>query len=192
VRPSKLPTSTPPPPPVNGVGLNPGLIETVPFYNTTNDAQSKYFWGDRGFQTGPTFNAASYNAVAAPATPFGIQGVAAPLSPQDYMDIAQGKTVAPQQFTPATRVQAYNPALLQTPVGQINVSSPDVAVSGPVAPTIRYDMTNEQVQQVSGVLGPIVAQALAIAMANGDTATINAIKSQYDYALQQQSQGGGG
>jgi len=194
-KPPQPPVVVPPPPPLppvtNGLGLNPGLIETTPFYNTTNDAQSKYFWGDRGFQSGPAFDAASYNAVAAPETPFGIQGVAAPLSAKDYEDIVAGR-YTPEQFTPATRVQAYNPALLQTPVGQVNVSSGNTAVAGPVAPTTRYDMTNAEVQQVSSVLGPVLAQSLAIAMANGDQATINAIKSQYEYALMsQQNQGGG-
>jgi hypothetical protein len=76
-------------------------------------------------------------------------------------------------------------------VGQVNVSSPGT-VAGPVAPTTRYDMTNAEVQQVSSVLGPEKAQALAIAMANGDMATVNAIKSQYEYALMSnQNQGGG-
>ena len=54
-------------------------------------------------------------------------------------------------------------------------------------------MTSAEVQQISAVLGPVTAQALAIAMANGDMATVNAIKSQYEYALMSnQNQGGGG
>jgi hypothetical protein len=171
----------------NGVGLNPGLIETTPFYNTTNDAQARYYYGDLGFQTGPKFDAASYNAVAAPATPFGIQGVARPLSAADYENVIMGRPFTPEQFTPATRRQAYNPALLQTPVGQSGSAQP---VSGPVAPTTTYNMNSAEIQQISAVLGPVTAQALAIAMANGDMATVNAIKSQYDYALQQQNQGG--
>ena len=185
-----VPPVTPEPPATSGYGLNPGLIETTPFYNTTNDAQAKYYWGDHGFQSGPAFNAASYNAVAAPETPWGAQGVAKPLSPEDYLNLAQGLPIQQQQFTPATRVQAYNPQLLQTPVGQVNVGSTS-SVAGPVAPTTKYDMTNAEVQQVSSVLGPVTAQALALAMANGDQATIDAIKSQYDYALQQQQNQGG-
>jgi len=180
----------PPPPPVatNGVGLNPGLIETTPFYNTTNDAQARYYYGDHGFQTGPAFDAASYNAVAAPDTPFGIQGVAKPLSAADYENIILGRPFTPEQFTPATRRQAYNPALLQTPVGQSGSAQP---VSGPVAPSTTYTMNPAEIQQISSVLGPAMAQALAAAMAAGDMETVNNIKSQYDYAvLQQQNQGG--
>lgn len=180
----------PPPPPVatNGVGLNPGLIETTPFYNTTNDAQARYYYGDHGFQTGPAFDAASYNAVAAPDTPFGNQGVAKPLSAADYENIILGRPFTPEQFTPATRRQAYNPALLQTPVGQSGSAQP---VSGPVAPSTTYTMNPAEIQQISSVLGPAMAQALAAAMAAGDMETVNNIKSQYDYAvLQQQNQGG--
>ena len=182
------PPVTPPPVTASGVGLNPGLIETTPFYNTTNDAQSKYFWGDHGFQTGPTFDAASYNAVAAPETPWGAQGVAAPLSAEDYENIIMGRPFTPEQFTPATRVQAYNPALLKTPVGQLGPQGVQGAapVAGPVAPTTKYDMTSAEVQQVASVLGNDMAQRLAQAMAAGDMETVNNIKSQYQYALQQQ------
>lgn len=200
VPPVVLPPPPPPPPPVvvpppvvtppqtNGVGLNPGLIETTPFYNTTNDAQARYYYGDHGFQTGPAFDAASYNAVAAPDTPFGIQGVARPLNAADYENIILGKPFTPEQFTPATRRQAYNPALLQTPVGQSGSAQP---VTGPVAPSTTYTMNPAEIQQISSVLGPAMAQALAAAMAAGDMATVNNIKSQYDYAvLQQQNQGG--
>ena len=185
-----VPPPPPPPPVTNGRGLNPGLIETTPFYNTTNDAQSKYYWGDHGFQTGPKFDAASYNAVAAPDTPWGAQGVAKSLSAKDYENIIMGKPFTPEQFTAATRTQAYNPALLQTPVGQSGSAQP---VTGPVAPSTTYNMNSAEVQQISSVLGPVTAQALAIALANGDMATVNAIKSQYEYALQSNiNQGGGG
>jgi hypothetical protein len=182
----------PPPPPVvtNGVGLNPGLIETTPFYNTTNDAQARYYYGDHGFQTGPKFDAASYNAVAAPNTPFGIQGVARPLSAADYENVIMGRPFTPEQFTPATRAQAYNPALLQTPVGQLSGGGAQ-PVTGPVAPTTNYTMNPAEIQQISAVLGPALAQALAQAMAAGDMETVNNIKGQYEYALMSaQNQGG--
>ena len=187
-----VPPPPPPPPVVNtGRGLNPGLIETTPFYATTNDAQSRYYWGDHGFQAGPTFDAASYNAVAAPNTPFGAQGVARSLSAADYENIIMGRPFTPEQFAPATRTQAYNPALLQTPVGQLGAQGN--AVTGPVAPTTNYTMNPAEIQQISAVLGPAIAQALATAMAAGDMATVNAIKSQYEYALMSaQNQGGGG
>ena len=195
-KPPKPPIVVPPPPPpppvvTNGRGLNPGLIETTPFYNTTNDAQSKYYWGDHGFQAGPTFDAASYNAVAAPDTPFGAQGVARSLSAADYENIIMGRPFTPEQFAPATRTQAYNPALLQTPVGQLGAQGN--AVTGPVAPTTNYTMNPAEIQQISAVLGPALAQALAQALAAGDMETVNNIKGQYEYALMSaQNQGGGG
>jgi hypothetical protein len=166
------------------------LIETTPFYNTTNDAQARYYYGDHGFQTGPKFDAASYNAVAAPNTPFGIQGVARPLSAADYENVIMGRPFTPEQFTPATRAQAYNPALLQTPVGQLSGGGAQ-PVTGPVAPTTNYTMNPAEIQQISAVLGPALAQALAQAMAAGDMETVNNIKGQYEYALMSaQNQGG--
>jgi len=181
--------TTPPTTLSTGVGLNPGMMEPTPFYNTTNDAQSKYFWGGHGFQAGPTFNAQAYNAVAAPETPWGAQGVAAPMSAQDYEDIIAGR-YTPEQFTPATRVQAYDPSLAQAPVNQLQAYTPPVA--GPVTPT-NYNMTSAEVQQVASVLGNDMAQRLAAAMAAGDMETVNNIKAQYEYALMSnQNQGGGG
>jgi hypothetical protein len=181
--------TTPPTTLSTGQGLNPGMIEPTPFYNTTNDAQSKYYWGGHGFQAGPTFNAAAYNAVAAPNTPWGAQGVAAPMSAKDYEDIIQGR-YTPQQFTPATRAQAYDPSMAQTPVNQLQAYTP--TTTGPVTPT-NYTMTSAEVQQVASVLGNETAQRLATAMAAGDMETVNNIKSQYEYALMSnQNQGGGG
>jgi hypothetical protein len=49
------------------------MIETTPYYQTTNAAQSKFFWGDRPLQTGDTFNAQTWNAVNAPQQAWGIQ-----------------------------------------------------------------------------------------------------------------------
>jgi hypothetical protein len=39
------------------------MIETTPFYKTTNDAQSKFYWGDRPLMTGNKFDAAKFNEV---------------------------------------------------------------------------------------------------------------------------------
>ena len=195
VPPVVLPPVTPRPPVVvppttlaTGQGLNPGMMEPTPFYNTTNDAQAKYYWGGHGFQAGPTFNAAAYNAVAAPETPWGAQGVAAPMSAQDYEDIIAGR-YTPEQFTPATRAQAYDPSMAQPAVNQLQGYTPQAA--GPVAPTTKYDMTSAEVQQVASVLGTEMAQRLATAMSQGDMETVNNIKTQYEYALMsQQNQGG--
>ena len=200
VPPVVLPPVTPPPPVVvppvvpptvvagQGVGLNPGMMEPTPFYNTTNPAQAKYYWGGHGFQAGPTFNAAAYNAVAAPETPWGAQGVAAPMSAQDYEDIIAGR-FTPEQFTPATRAQAYDPSMASPAVNQLTAYNP-TTVTGPVTPT-NYTMTSTEVQQVASVLGTEMAQRLATAMAAGDMETVNNIKTQYEYALMaNQNQGG--
>jgi hypothetical protein len=93
-----------------GVGLNPGFIAPTPFYQTTDPAQSQFFWGSRGFQTGPAFNAAQYNQAAAPASPWGAQSVAKPLTPEEFALAAQGRYTAPAAVAPATRIQPYTPA----------------------------------------------------------------------------------
>jgi hypothetical protein len=81
-----------------GKYLNPGMIETTPFYNTTNDAQSKFYWGtDRALQTGDTFNRAAYNTVPnAPQTAWGIQNIAQPATFQSALSILQGQPSYPQ------------------------------------------------------------------------------------------------
>jgi len=185
IPPVVLPPPPPPPPPVvvppvtvtptvTGQGLNPGMIEPTPFYNTTNDAQARYFWGGHGFQAGPTFNAAAYNAVAAPESPWGAQGVAAPLSAKDYEDIIMGRPFRPQEFTPATRSQAYDPRLLQAPVNQLAGST--TPVTGPAVPETGYTMTANEYNTVVGRFGPALAEELRIAMANNDIATVQRIR----------------
>ncbi len=53
-------------------GLNPGYITPTPYYQTTNPAQSQYYWGQHPYQPGPTFDPALYNTLPnAPATPWG-------------------------------------------------------------------------------------------------------------------------
>jgi hypothetical protein len=78
--------------------LNPGMIETTPFYKTTNDAQSKFYWGtDRALQTGDTFNREAYNDVPnAPKTAWGIQELAQPATFQSALSILQGQPSYPQ------------------------------------------------------------------------------------------------
>ena len=53
-------------------GLNPGWIEPPTYYQTTNPAQSQYYWGEHPYQAGNTFNKQLYNTLPnAPATPWG-------------------------------------------------------------------------------------------------------------------------
>jgi hypothetical protein len=59
-------------------GLNPGFIAPQPYYQNTNQVQSKFFYGARPYQPGPTFNQALYDQVAAPVTPWGLQQMYSP------------------------------------------------------------------------------------------------------------------
>lgn len=92
-----------------GVGLNPGWIEPTPFYNTTDPVQSQYSWSGHGFQEGPAFNAQKYNQAAAPVTPWGIQHIDEPLTPQEMVAASRGQYTPPQTVEqPAIRAQAYH------------------------------------------------------------------------------------
>lgn len=59
-------------------GLNPGFIAPQPYYQNTNQVQSKFFYGARPYQPGPTFDQALYDQVAAPVTPWGLQQMYSP------------------------------------------------------------------------------------------------------------------
>ena len=81
------------------------MIETTPFYETTNDAQSKFFWGDRALQTGSKFDANKWNDVpSAPKTAWGLQTFGEPMTMQQAMSIIQG-TPNTASLTPGE--QAY-------------------------------------------------------------------------------------
>jgi len=85
--------------------LNPGMIDTTPFYKTTNDTQSKYYWGDRPLQYGAEFNPNTWNDVPnAPKTAWGVQEFGRPMSLQQAMGILQGTASYPE-LSPAE--QAY-------------------------------------------------------------------------------------
>jgi hypothetical protein len=72
-------------------GLNPGYIQPTPFYQTTNPAQSQYYWGSHPYQPGPTFDPTLYNNVpSAPATPFGVGHIQTQATPQQIMAYMQG------------------------------------------------------------------------------------------------------
>ena len=88
-------------------GLNPGFIAPTAFYNTTSPAQAQYYWGPHGFQTGPTFNQQQWNQAPAPNTPWGIQNIAKPMTPEQYTAAYQGRTLPAQPPLPvATRLAA--------------------------------------------------------------------------------------
>jgi hypothetical protein len=69
--------------------LNAGFIREVPAYNTTNDVQSKYYWGSSPAQTGTEFNPAIANQYA-PATAWGLQTPFQPLTGQELAGMVMG------------------------------------------------------------------------------------------------------
>jgi len=73
-------------------GLNPGWIAPTPHYQTTNPAQSQYYWGSHPYQQGPQFDPVLYNNVpAAPATPWGAQSAQTSATPEQMLAAMQGR-----------------------------------------------------------------------------------------------------
>lgn len=72
-------------------GLNPGFITNVPdFYQPTNQAGSKFYWGAHPFQPGPTFDPQLYNQVPnAPVNPFGLGYAQRAATSQDILSRMQ-------------------------------------------------------------------------------------------------------
>jgi len=73
-------------------GLNPGLMEAVPQYQTTSPVQSQFYWGATPFQTGGPTGQVFDPAVArsspyAPATPFGLQQMFTPETSANVMQL---------------------------------------------------------------------------------------------------------
>ena len=171
--------------------INPGYIQPTPFYNTTNPAQSKFFWGGHGPQfesSNPAqpFDARAYNQVAAPDTPWGIQQVAAPLSPADYEAIIAGTYQAPPAAAPATRAEAYRaPSQAAPSYGQIRMVNP---IAPTTATTTRAAKpgsmyTSDQITMLNQALGTDWQARQERAALNGDYATIVDIQKQIDAVL---------
>jgi len=112
-------------------GLNPGYIAPTPFYQTTNDAQSKFYYGSRPYQTGgPTgqvFDPVLYNtAPEAPKIPFGSQAVNQPLTSAQIAAIvanpssnnSQQNTQQASTFVPAPVAPVQQPMSQPAPVIQ--------------------------------------------------------------------------
>jgi len=164
--------------------INPGWIQPKAFYNTTNPAQSKFFWGGHGpqFTSGnpaAPFDARAYNQVAAPNTPWGLGQVAAPMSPADMEAIINGTYRAPQGTPAATRAEAYAPNPYPVP------SYGQVQVGGPVAPTTNTGSTRtsslytaDQKAAIATALGKDWQKRLDNAALNGDYATVVDIQNQ--------------
>jgi hypothetical protein len=174
--------------------INPGYIQPTAFYNTTNDAQSRFNWGGKGPQfvsdnPAQPFDARAYNQAAGAATPYGRGQVAAPLSPADMRAIMAGTYTPPVGTPAATRVEAYRANTFAVPsYGQVQVGGPVApagTVPGTTAPTGQTkDMyTADQKTAISRALGDDWQKRLDNAALNGDYATIVAIQNQINAVL---------
>ena len=95
--------------PLDNSGLNPGYITNVPGqYQTNNMQQSRFYWGQKPYQAGTTFDPALYrSAPAAPAQPWGLQQMYNPQTQTiDNLlrGVGQASAVAPYNIPQAPRV----------------------------------------------------------------------------------------
>jgi hypothetical protein len=151
--------------PTTGLGLNPGFINPTPFYNTTSPTQSKFNWGAKGYQVGPTFDPVAYNQAPGSDQPWGLQQLGRSLTTEQISDIIAGRPVrsvsgpVPAQ---ATRTQAYNPASMITP-------SATNVYQLPVAPTSTFSTGTSQAQANQALRDQLAYdQQLALSSGNND------------------------
>jgi hypothetical protein len=170
-------------PPVFGGGLNPGYIQPTPFYNTTNDAQSKFYWGGHGYQYGPTFDAKQYNQVQAPETPWRLQSVAQPLTGEQINDYIQGKAIVSGPVIPATRVEQYVPDTRIPPsYGQVQLT-PNVRTTPASSTVSNSSSTIADNPEIVARLGSNWFARQQGAANAGDWDTYFAIQRQVDQIL---------
>jgi hypothetical protein len=163
--------------------LNPGFIRPSAFYNTTDPAQSKFNYGMKAFQTGPTFNDVLYNTNPnAPDTPYGLQQMAKPLTMQEINDLILGKGTKAQTVAPATRrvpITDANRNVMNfdySKVGQLPVIAP-VAPSQVTPTSASTSAINAELTKQLGANWFNRQQAAAAA---GDWETYYAIQRQVD------------
>ena len=164
--------------------MNPGYIQPTAFYNTTNPNQSKFYWGGHGYQYGPTFDAQQYNQVAAPVTPYGLQGQAQPLTGQQITDVINGVPLVRQPIRPATRVEQYR-ADTRTPpsYGQIKLDPRYGNTVATTAAAVAPASTNPRNQEIAAKLGANWFNRQQAAAASGDWDTYYEIQRQVDAIL---------
>ena len=77
------------------VGLNPGWMQAIPQYQTTDPAQARYFWGSAPFQAGATFDPnLAAQGIGAPAQAWGIQQAARAPTQLEMIDYWRNLTQA--------------------------------------------------------------------------------------------------
>ena len=169
-----------------GTGLNPGYIQPTAFYKTNDPVQSQFYWGQHGYQYGPTFNQQQYNQVAAPETPYGLQQGFKPLTSEQISAIVQGREPVMAPIAPAaTRIEQYRPDNRIPPEsGQIRLT-PNYKpsnVSGPVMPNDIATPTGSY-DDVNNKLGEDWSYRMQQAAAVGDWKTYYAIQQQVNDIL---------
>jgi hypothetical protein len=171
-------------PPQTGLGLNAGLIRARPFYNTTNDAQSKFYWGNHGYQTGTTFNPSLWNQAEAPMTPWGAQSANTAMTPAEMASLVAGNFQARGPVAPATRREAYNPASMVEASQANTYQLPTYKTpTAPIIPTNTSQSNNAQFNQVASVLGSDWLARQQAAANAGDWYTYNQIQAQVNQIL---------
>jgi len=94
--------------PLVNPGLNPGYITNVPRSYAPSGVRSQFYYGQRPFQPGPTFNRSLYNQTpAAPAQPWGLQQMYNPQTEtiQNLLKgVQQAATRAPYNIPRAPKV----------------------------------------------------------------------------------------
>jgi hypothetical protein len=163
--------------------LNPGFINPSAFYNTNDPAQSKFNWGMKAFQTGPTFNDTLYNTNPnAPDTPYGLQQMARPLTMAEINDMILGKTSTTPKVAPATRrvpITDANRNVMNTDYSRVG----QLPVIAPVAPsqvTPTQTSTSPINAELTRQLGANWFNRQQAAAAAGDWETYYAIQRQVD------------
>ena len=146
-------------------GINPGFIEPTPFYHTTNDAQSQFYWGEHPFQAGPGFNARLYNmSNAAPTTPWGLQNIAQPLTPDEVRQAYQGQPIVQPPTQVATRIEQPLSVYLQDHFNQqANLPRQMVPPANVVATSPQATTTQGlPVLEVPFITGPAVPAPVVV------------------------------
>jgi hypothetical protein len=170
-------------PPVFGNGLNPGWISPTAFYNTNDPAQSKFFWGQHGYQPGPKFNDTLYNQAAAPETPWGLQQIAKPLTGQQIQDMIAGKQITTPTVANATRKEAYAQGPVVPTYGQVQLNPAYKGTAVAPGATTSGGTTDAQFKQIADKLGPNWASDMQKAATNGDWAEYNRIQQEVNTIL---------
>jgi hypothetical protein len=140
-------------------GLNPGWIQAVPQYVTTNPGQARYYHGDQAFQAGPTFNSAlASHGINQPAQAWGQQQAFTPMTSQEYANIIQNPVYQQTTFQqpaaqPAAQFVAQPEPRSPTPYPMPVAPTP--IISAPVLLAPDDQIAYEDLVATQGVTGPV-------------------------------------